>query len=154
MKNKGFTLIELLIVIAIVAILAGAMVPMFRVNQLTAQQAKAGADMDSIKTACMMYNQDTGVWPVAGTIDDTDDRGLVKDDGVANWAGPYMDEARMDPWGTAASPKWYTLVDTGVAPNIQLTLWTYGDDGAPGGPDPADADISLIITPDRDPVNN
>lgn len=150
MKNKGFTLIELLIVIAIVAILAGAMVPMFRVNQLTAQQAKAAADMDSIKTAAMMYNQDTGLWPVAGTISPADDRGLVTDPPVGNWAGPYMDEARMDPWGTAVTPRWYTIVDTGAVNDEVVTLWCYGADGVAGGVG-ANADISLIITPDRDP---
>ena len=150
MKNRGFTLIELLIVIAIVAILAGAMVPMFRVNQLTAQQARAAADMDSIKTAAMMYNQDTSLWPVAGTISPADDRGLVNDPPVGNWAGPYMDEARMDPWGTTVTPLWYTIVDTGAVNDEEVTLWTYGDDGAVGGTG-ADADIYLLITHDRDP---
>lgn len=150
MKRSGFTLIELLIVIAIVAILAGAMVPMFRVNQLTAQQARARADMDSIKTASMMFNQDTGVWPTAGAITPANDRGLVTDPPVGNWAGPYMDQARMDPWGTVAAPCWYTIVDTGAVNDEVVTLWSYGDDCAPGGVD-ANADISLLITPDRNP---
>ena len=147
MRNKGFTLIELLIVIAIVAILAGAMVPMFRVNQLNAQQARVRADMDSIKTACMMYNQDTGQWPAAGDVTDV---GLVTTDGAGGWRGPYMDEARTTPWGDP-----YHLVDTGAAPNIRLTLWSYGEGDAVGGAaDTSFEDISLIITPDRDPENN
>jgi prepilin-type N-terminal cleavage/methylation domain-containing protein len=63
MKRKGFTLIELIIVIALIAILAGAMVPMFRSNRLEAQQAKAMAELDAIKSAALMFHADTGTWP-------------------------------------------------------------------------------------------
>ena len=155
MKNRGFTLIELLIVIAIVAILAGALVPMFRVNQLTAQQAKCRADIDSIKTAAIMYHQDTGTWPPsAAAPGDNSGDDFVTDAApvTPNWLGPYLDEWRYTPWGDVTTPKYYRLIDGLGAPTSpnSLHVCSYGDndvvDAVPPGN--ADDDICLIITPD------
>ena len=130
MRKSGFTLIELLIVITIMAVLAGALVPMFRVNRLLAQTSKANADLDSIKTASIMYHHDTGQWPAIGSTG----AGLINNDSAAGWNGPYLDDWRIDPWGTA-----YNIFDNGSSPTRR---WVRS-----AGPT-AGANITLLITPD------
>jgi len=132
-RMGGFTLIELLIVIMIIAVLAGAMIPVFRTTRLQAQQAKVGADLDSIKTAAMMYHQDTGTWPPIGI----DGNGLVGNSGAPNWNGPYVDEWRTDPWATA-----YNIY---AGPGVTRYIQSMGSDKAVGGTGGA-TDINLLMT--------
>jgi general secretion pathway protein G len=62
-KNSGFTLIEVIVVAAIIAILAGILVPMI-FNQIDeAKKARALADCKSISTAITMFRKDTTKWP-------------------------------------------------------------------------------------------
>jgi prepilin-type N-terminal cleavage/methylation domain-containing protein len=56
--RKGFTLIELLIVIAIIAILAAILFPVFAQAREKARQAACGSNCRQIGLALMMYAQD------------------------------------------------------------------------------------------------
>lgn len=96
MRRQGFTLIELLIVIAIAAIIAGAMVPMFNVTRQDARKAKASSELDTIKTAAIMLRHDTSTWPPTGAAG----LGLTADTTTPtpSWAGPYLDQWNSDPW--------------------------------------------------------
>jgi general secretion pathway protein G len=61
--NRGFTLIEVIVVAAIIAILAGILVPMI-FNQIDeAKKTRAQGDCKTISTAVMMFRKDTGKWP-------------------------------------------------------------------------------------------
>ena len=135
---RGFTLIELLLVIALIAILAGGLVPIVQTSRVQAQQAKAVSDLDAIKSACSLYHTDTGAWPAAGTTG----AGLIATDSVGNWNGPYLDAWRNDPWGNP-----YRLIN-GTGTPTPLSAASYGADNATGGTG-ANADTTLIITPDR-----
>jgi len=62
-RNRGFTLIEVIVVAAIIAILAGILVPMI-FNQIDeAKKTRAAADAKSIANAVMLFRKDTGKWP-------------------------------------------------------------------------------------------
>jgi len=146
MRNKrGFTLIELLIVIAIITALAAALIPVFKTTKLDAQVARVQSDLDSIKTASIMYHQDTGFWPAssAGSPGVRTGRGLINNDGgsglpVGNWGGPYIDTWTSDPWGNG-----YGLYTTGTV----LYGVTLGSDNVVGNVSPgAGLDRQLLIT--------
>jgi len=61
--NRGFTLIEVVVVAAIIAILAGILVPMI-FNQIDeAKKARALSECRSISNAVLMFRKDTTRWP-------------------------------------------------------------------------------------------
>lgn len=63
LDEKGFTLIEVIVVAAIIAILAGILVPVI-FNQIDeAKKTRALADCKSISTAVMLFRKDLGKWP-------------------------------------------------------------------------------------------
>jgi prepilin-type N-terminal cleavage/methylation domain-containing protein/prepilin-type processing-associated H-X9-DG protein len=70
-KPKGFTLIELLIVIAVIAILAAILFPVFAQARDKARQTMCASNMRQIGLALIMYRQDydeknPNEWPWAG----------------------------------------------------------------------------------------
>jgi len=135
--KRAFTLIELLIVIAILAILAGAMIPMFNVTRQDAIHGKVNAEICVIKDAAMIMHHDTGRWPPASNIG----TGLLTDPGAGypDWDGPYVDNWGQDPWGSN-----YEIYNIG---NVQHVRSCGPNMTCPAiGPD-AD-DIDLIITSD------
>ncbi len=58
--RNSFTLVELAMVVAVIAILAGAMIPAIRDSKEDAKVAKVLLFYESAKFACLMYNIDTG----------------------------------------------------------------------------------------------
>ncbi len=93
--KKGFTLLEILIVVTILAILAGAMVPLFNTSRSQARTSKASADLDALKSAAVMYHYDTASWPtgVGGLVGPTST--------LTGWNGPYLADWTTDPYGSA-----------------------------------------------------
>ncbi|MBN3039704.1 MAG: type II secretion system protein [Candidatus Omnitrophica bacterium] len=85
LREKAFTLIELILVVAIVAILAGAMVPIIRGAKIDAQISRMIETGEVLYKASQMFYSDTGVLPA-----DTND--LLADTGIAGWDGPYLEK--------------------------------------------------------------
>ena len=63
--QRGFTLIELIIVCAMISILLGIMVPVYRIHVLHANEAVLKEDLYHMRTAIDQYTQDKGKAPQA-----------------------------------------------------------------------------------------
>lgn len=103
-NRRGFTLLEIVVVLAVLAILAGAMVP-HTVRQIRAERrAETEAEMNAIATALLAYYRDCRALPA----DEIGLRALVRSDGApAGWDGPYLGgsgdaeaDATTDAWGS------------------------------------------------------
>jgi prepilin-type N-terminal cleavage/methylation domain-containing protein len=113
--EKGFTLIELMISIAIIGILATIAIPNFLAYRERAKIARAKSELKTFQTSLIILQLDTNMWPnniddagiAAGTCDSGEiddlrdpDVGLLDTNGnFPDWAGPYLDEIPVDPWG-------------------------------------------------------
>ncbi|MGC9317209.1 MAG: type II secretion system protein [Armatimonadota bacterium] len=62
MRRSGFTLIELLVVVAIIAILAAMLFPVFHRAREAARRASCGSNLRQLGLACRMYSQDYDEW--------------------------------------------------------------------------------------------
>ncbi|MDR0781432.1 MAG: type II secretion system major pseudopilin GspG [Pseudomonadales bacterium] len=123
--NRGFTMIELMVVVAIIGMLAVIVAPAVMKNLGRGQRTTAIAQMANLATALDTYRLDLAAYPE--TLE-----GLVKNDTRRGaWAGPYIKEVPLDPWGHA-----YVYTPEGTT----FTLLSYGADGAPGG-EGDDADL-------------
>ena len=122
LTQRAFTLVELLVVIGIIGLLSTfAVVAVLRARD-KAKDAKARADLRSLRNAIALLESDTGKWPngcppetetnpeafALDTQAGISQRPVVGDQGsgcfwsatdVARWNGPYMTQA-TDPWGT------------------------------------------------------
>jgi general secretion pathway protein G len=91
--QRGFTLIELIIVCAMISILLGIMVPIYRIHVLHANEAVLKEDLYHMRTAIDQYTQDKGKAPQA--LDDIVTAG-------------YLHAIPKDPF-THATDSWQTV---------------------------------------------
>mgnify|MGYP001386898394 CR=1 FL=1 len=66
-RQRGFTLLEMMVVVAIIAILAGILIPNFTRARAQAQTAACIGNMKTIATALELYYTDKQSYPVATT---------------------------------------------------------------------------------------
>ena len=118
-RTAGFTLVELMVVVAIIAILATtAGVYLFGALD-DADQTKAQAEIQAMKSAITAYMLKNNR-KLPNTLDEI---------------APFMDPPKVpqDPWGNA-----YVYTKEGTR---SFKIVSYGADGAPGG-DGVNADVS------------
>ncbi|MBN3040251.1 MAG: type II secretion system protein [Candidatus Omnitrophica bacterium] len=95
--SKSFTLIELILVVAIIAILAGVMVPFILSARQKARAAKLAQLFDTIANACRLHYSDTGRYasefsnaPIANW--NMHNLSVIPPaNAIPGWDGPYID---------------------------------------------------------------
>lgn len=116
--EAGFTLLELMIVVAIIAIIAGILVPNFFHARAQAAVSACQANLRSIATAAELAYTDSLKYAEAGVVD--------RSFGSKSAPGRYLTQKPVDPANATGS---YTF-----APNADGTGYTIA---CPGGHDPA-----------------
>ncbi len=110
--ERGFTLIELMIVVAIIAILAGILVPNFVNARAQAQTSACESNLRAIATAMELYYADNQRYPDAGAIPDALNTTTVT----------YLNNTPRDPADAGATPAKYTFTQpTGDGQSYLIT---------------------------------
>ncbi|MBI5361977.1 MAG: prepilin-type N-terminal cleavage/methylation domain-containing protein [Planctomycetes bacterium] len=133
--RSGFTLLEIVVVVAIIAMLAGAAVPLAS-KMLQSQARKATkSEVEALGDAALEYFRDTGAVP--GSV-----AALLANPGVTGWAGPYLAGTVRD---TISGLAGYEVDAWSRAYVVTAgTTWTVasrGPDGITGNAD----DVSLLV---------
>lgn len=124
-RQRGFTLLEMMVVVAIIAILAGILIPNFTRARAQAQTAACIGNMKIIATALELYYTDKQVYPVATTAS------INSTFLTANMTG-YLNQVPEDP--AAGSSAFYEITTTAASGNggvAGYTIW------CPGSHDPS-----------------
>ena len=93
--ERGFTLIELMIVVAIIAILAGILIPNFVNARAQAQTAACESNMRQIATALELYYADNQQYPTAASMTNVTPA-LLTSNGVVYLSNIPKDPAALD----------------------------------------------------------
>lgn len=142
-SRAAFTLLELVIVVSVLAILAGAAVPMTSRFLLSKARAATRGELDELALAAGRFFEDT--WSFPASVDD-----LVVDPGGTGWCGPYVSTIAAEPWSGATDvtvDAWarpYRLRTTSAS---VLELRSAGEDGV--FRNASDLTVQLDVTPAR-----
>lgn len=139
--RRAFTLLELVVVVTILALLAGAAVPV--TTRLTTHRARAATkvELQLLADACAEHFRDTRALP--GALED-----LLVDPDRPGWSGPYLpgivadDRSRLPGYLVDG---WSRPYDYAAAGSV-ATIASRGADGRPDADDPR---IELDVTPIR-----
>jgi prepilin-type N-terminal cleavage/methylation domain-containing protein len=142
-RRRAFTLLELVIVVAILAILAGAAVPMASKFFNSRARAATREELAELSDAAVEYFRDTGSLP-------TGVESLLADPGQSGWAGPYVSVSGSEPWSGATDVQvdaWARNYVFQIQGASLLELRSAGEDGELG--DATDILFTVDVTPVR-----
>ncbi|MCY2960922.1 MAG: prepilin-type N-terminal cleavage/methylation domain-containing protein [Planctomycetota bacterium] len=138
----GFTLLEILIVVAVMAMLAGAAIPVASKALSSAARKATREELVQLGTAAQEYFRDTGVAP-AQILD------LERKGDADGWAGPYLAGAMQDPLATSSgytTDAWSRAYRAKTTGDV-MTITSAGPDAALDTDD--DVRIQVDFTPIR-----
>ena len=128
LPRRPFTMVELLLVLAILAILAGIVVPKFAGRSKQAKVTAATTEISSIEVALDAFEVDNGAYPQG---QDALSQLVERPAAATNWRGPYLKKAvTADPWGNP-----YIYECPGRHSPDGYDLMSMGPDGKVGGGD-------------------
>ncbi len=127
--RQGFTLIEVLVVMAILALMAGMVMPRVLGRQKSANLDAAKTQIDAFRGALDQYALDMNSYPsteqgLAALAKEPDSE---EDGPKGNWRGPYLGKNSVpkDPWGSKYEYEYPSERFEGKEPAI----WSFGPDG-------------------------
>lgn len=116
---------EMVVVIAIIALLASVVTPLYFRHVKKARVSTAQAQIQMFEQAIFDFRLDTGKLP------DSFDDLMSNTRGNKKWDGPYLkSNVPKDPWGSA-------YIFTRPGQHGEFDIVSYGSDGQPGGSDDA-----------------
>lgn len=120
-SSQGFSLIELLVVLAILAMIAGLIVPNLIEKSEGAKAKAAVSEIQRLAMAIDEFYLDAGRLP-------RDLRELVeRPANISNWNGPYVNNSNLnDPWENPYNYRY-------PGQHRTYDIFSHGADGAPGG---------------------
>jgi type II secretion system protein G len=117
--QRGFTLLEMMVVVAIIAVLAGILIPNFTRARAQAATSACMANEKTIATALELYYTDNQKYPASASVDSA----FVK-----TMSG-YMNQIPIDPAAGSSAYYQYALTSSGGVVSYTITC--------PGTHDPA-----------------
>jgi type II secretion system protein G len=117
-QQRGFTLLEMMVVVAIIAVLAGILIPNFTRARAQAATSSCMANEKTIATALELYFTDNQKYPASGTVDTT----------FVTAMNGYMNQIPVDPAAGPGKYYTYTTNTTGGVTTYSITC--------PGAHDP------------------
>jgi general secretion pathway protein G len=126
-NHRGFTLVELLLVLAILALLAGIVLPRITHRFPETQVRATTTQMAAFKSAFELFEVDNGYLPKGqNALQEL----VTKPRDAQGWRGPYMETIPLDPWKHA-----YIYECPGKHRPASFDLMSVGPDGQPGTAD-------------------
>jgi len=106
-NHSGFTFFEVIVVVAIIAALAGLIIPAARDLIDRAKAQRIVTLIDRVKDACLRYRHDTGKFAreIGPEDPNPNNHGLTKKPLSGTWKGPYLGPLGIDdnPYGQIPS---------------------------------------------------
>jgi general secretion pathway protein G len=131
---RGFTILEIVIAIAVLALLAGTIVPMVGSTMADSKKAQAQSEVKAIAEAIGRYRLDVGTYPPGEQNSTINCWGQNSDSAIAslsntlvNGTKKYLSKAiTRDPWGR---PYWYHLYSVQGIAYQDVVVISCGPDG-------------------------
>ena len=117
-SKRGFTLVEMLAVVAIIALLAGMLLPALSKARIRARVAKAKAEMLNIRVSIEQYYADYSTYPTNYRVTDTKGLNKLEEDTKS-----YISSVPTDPFSSSSYYQYYCNDEVDGTTDDTATAW-------------------------------